>query len=266
MGTIKYLANGQEVSVVQKLKDGYLVACLYGAGEDDYRDDDNVRIVAEVFDAPLTAKFDERISDLRQNIATLEALRESLNKEISVITAREKSRLAKFDQHEQLKQLEDFIDGRLTHFAELPNWGAPKVLTLEDIRDRDYPRKDIKLLTLFGRTNGRLDWKINQYYDGSGSWTTVVPCTSYDDAHSAIKNHILERAADIQYGPREDVIKAAAAFGVALDPEYVAAFKANQEADYRKTIETKEREITQARDAIAALDALTAPTGEAVRP
>lgn len=263
METIKYLANGQEVSVVQKLKDGYLVAYLY---EGDYRDDDNVRIVAEVFDAPLTAKFDGRIADLRQNIATLEASRDSLNKEISVISAQRKSRLAKFDQHEQLKQLEDFIDGRLTHFAELPNWGIPKVLTLEDIRDKDYPRKDIKLLTLFGRTNGRLDWKLNQYYDGSGSWTTVVPCTSYDNAHSAIKNHILERAADMQYGPREDVIKAAAAFGVALDPEYVAAFKTKQEAGHRKTIETKEREITQVRDAITALDSLTVPTAEGARP
>jgi len=55
------------------------------------------------------------------------------------------------------------------------------------IRDRDRYDKGFKLITLFGKDKNDLQWKINQYKDGSGSWKNIWLCKTLDDAKECLK-------------------------------------------------------------------------------
>ena len=225
---IKYLATGQEVVVVQKLDGGYLVNCLYECGcDDDYEDHDSPRIVAEVFNAPPRAKFDTQIAQLKAKCEALEARHSSLAQQVRQSEEKEKSILATLKRVKCLARLEDFINGKITHYAVIPSWGMPHILAVTDTQ-AEYSRNKFKLLQLFGDTGGNLEWNLNRYADGSGGNQTVIPTTSYEEAEQAIRAHVAERALFTEDQPREDVIQAAQKFNVAIDPKYIAAFNAKQ--------------------------------------
>ncbi len=60
-------------------------------------------------------------------------------------------------------------------------------------------------MSLFGRSNGDLEWQLNKYFDGSGGNTTVFPCTSHEEAVEVARREILlkvdeMRSAEKWYG------------------------------------------------------------------
>jgi hypothetical protein len=40
----------------------------------------------------------------------------------------------------------------------------------------------MKLISVFGSSDGRLDYRISDYRDGSGGSTRIIPCRSYQEA------------------------------------------------------------------------------------
>jgi hypothetical protein len=135
----------------------------------------------------------------------------------------------KFKRWRALNRIEDFIDKKITHLAVF-GYGAPKVATFDEaMRDFEYGRfsNDIKLLCLFGKSNGDLEWRVNQYYDGSGSWKEVIPCQSEAEALTAVKEHTEK--------PRGDVMQWAFEFGVPVSQEYAGAVREQR----RKALEAE---------------------------
>lgn len=47
--------------------------------------------------------------------------------------------------------------------------------------------KELKLVTLFGDTKGNLEFRINQYMDGSGSYCECYPCLSREEADQTVQ-------------------------------------------------------------------------------
>ncbi|MBE3122227.1 MAG: hypothetical protein IMZ58_08495 [Thermoplasmata archaeon] len=185
---IKYLFNGQAVNVCEKVESGFLVQDVYDA-DDETMVDERIYLVDIVYDNAPTVKMDERIAELDKKIENLEQRRSELNRQIVEINKTEKTRIDKYKKYEQLKNLDAFIDGKITHLLmtdyriEIIEWGSKESKC-------DYDHKDLKLCVLFGCSNGNLEWRINAYHDGSGSYKTFVPCCSYEEAVQKAQEYV----------------------------------------------------------------------------
>lgn len=257
----RYLPDGRQVNVINKLDEGYL--CEYVYSHEDWEDDlhpyrdSGVFIVPEVYETAPTAVYDSRVLELRATIERLENQESELRERISEIETTERTRFARFERYKALRQLEDFIAGRITHYVEVPTWGVPRVVEFEQTKNPDgsYQTHDAyRLLTLFGRTNGDLAWKLNRYTDGSGSNTDVIPCTSLDDAQKVAREQIAERARDSADRPREDVINAAKQFNMSLPEAYLQKFRETRREQLHKQISEASAKVSQMQTDLAQLD------------
>jgi len=103
------------------------------------------------------------------------------------------TKLAKVYDDNVFDTIKKFLNGDIKYLVykdysgcRIEEWGA--INQTDDI----YDIKTIKLLSLFGRTDGNLDWKIGQYSDGSGSGYYVIPCSSYEQAVIELDKLILD--------------------------------------------------------------------------
>lgn len=84
---------------------------------------------------------------------------------------------------EHLQVLEDFVAGKITHVLEIGH-SSCKIVDFHETNSCGNDRRveNIKLLTLFGRSDGTLIWRRNHYSDFSGSNCDIVPAYGLDDA------------------------------------------------------------------------------------
>jgi hypothetical protein len=194
--TTKYTVNGQEVEVIQQLNDGtYLIEPMLEYEVEDFGGEVYWRsysgrpyVVDAVFDKPPLEKYHKDIDELA---TTNLNLREELSKIRADITIAKQELAAttkELSTCDQYSQLISFINNEITHVVDISGYGDSfvNILTFKEaFEDNDgyNNRRGLKLLTLYGDTNGDLQWKINQYRDGSGSSNrTIIPFTSYDSA------------------------------------------------------------------------------------
>jgi hypothetical protein len=208
MSEIAYLPDGEAVEVVERTSSGVIVRRILGNDEDEWRGDPEV--VPQVFGAPLTERKASVIQELE---AREEKLRERISELQRQVREREdaEKRLLRLANHSQaIARLDDLISGRTTHYlireayypmklVEAVNGGIPYV-------ENDYGRTKIdgtKLLVLFGKSGGDLQWMVNQYRDHSGSsWTEVEPFTSREAALSRMQEIVnaYESEKDYKWG------------------------------------------------------------------
>ena len=231
MEDIKYLLNGQEVVVVEKTEAGYLFKHIFNDDDDEegYIDGD-ICFAVRVYDTPPAEKQSELIVNLRKIIEELRNTKSELQRQITEIQEQEKTRLKRYAQYEQLRHLDDFLNARITHYAILEY--DPKIIEFKDTKC-EYNVKDLKLLTLFGGSDGNLNWKLNRYSDGSGGSQTVMPCLSYQNALDEIQKYIDDR---IDKNPSGDLIKSAEKYGLKVKPEYKQAYIDQQKESLNKNI------------------------------
>jgi len=128
--------------------------------------------------------------EVAEQVAKLAEVKEQLREAMRDVANQESERTRRLEALKDLPALariEDFLAGRITHFAVRNSYSTKvEVLDFEAFargtEDGGRRAQDLKLLTLFGRSNGDIAWKLNQYYDGSGSWIECHPCCSEDEA------------------------------------------------------------------------------------
>jgi hypothetical protein len=252
----KYLRDGRTVDLVMKVTDSetknvkYLVSNVseyYDPNYDsdiEFSDENAMYFVDSVFDNPPKQLKNEEIIKLEEKIESLNNQKKEIENNIRVLTENEKQISKKFEKYSQLKYLLDFIDGKVSHYA-IKHWSDIEIVDFKDEKC-DYDKKELKLLTLFGGSNGNLLWKINQYSDGSGSFhDTVVPCISYEDAVKECQKFLDEETVKgITYGA-ENYIKSAKKYGLKLPEGYVDQYKQSQRKSKEDAIQSKEKEIQE---------------------
>lgn len=239
----KYLVNGEEVEVIQKLKRGFLVAYIMENDESEYVDKGNLFVAEVLFNATPTTKQDTIISELKNEIVQLQEDKVKLMDSITSVEAENAERLKKYKQYKQLENIDDFLNGKITHYVCL-SWNL-KIVCRED-DTCEYDKGNTKLLTLFGKSNGGLQWRLNDYSDGSGSNEHVVPCTSYEEALTIMQSHIKHRT-ETDGQPDKRVIKAAEIYDLEIDGEYVDMYKAIMLKAHEEDIQTKKADIRTTR-------------------
>lgn len=196
-----YLKDGRECELVCEIPDGagFVVSVYQHDSEtgDAYLNGTH-KIVKAVFEKPPIDRIAQEYSDLEKQLRTKRSELHEVNRELSKAENERKRLLDKLKQVPGLQRLEDWIDGKVTHFVTV-DYGRVTVVPKaemscgEDSGRRSYIPKRIKLITLFGESDGTLVWNANQYRDGSGSHSTeCYLCCSEEEARE-VAGQIIER-------------------------------------------------------------------------
>lgn len=226
-GETVYSEHGERAEYVTASGDGHIVRPIVESYDDEFGEGyDHVCdpvVWRHVFAQEPVAKFSEELKALHEQIATAKAEREQMRSEEYAL---QRARTEKLKRFAILDNLEAFIDGKITHYVTREGFGPPAIIPIEQALtgDSDRHRGVLRLLTLGGcLKTGGINWQLNQYSDGSGSKTGVIPCTSYEQAAETVKQEVVKH-----FGPgsrpdhekRQEWIDAAERYGIAVPDEY----------------------------------------------
>lgn len=256
---IKYTSEGKKVYVIGELnaKETIVQEIFVGAGGKESASGPHF-IATVLHNAPLVSWYDKHIADLKRRHADLEKFvkeqRSKVSREARLAEARVKAlkQVASASCKEALTTLEDFVAGRITHVLRNVEYGECRIAEFNsESTSPDYP-DDIKLLSLFGRSDGTLQWKIHDYYDCSGGARTIIPARGLEEARKLARDHFACAVADWQTKKRprppipesyKDIDGSVLKMDV---PEDVAAYWSEQrEADRARKIAELKRELTK---------------------
>lgn len=184
-GDTVYNIHGQQGAYIASYGGAHLVAPEY---EDHYSEPTwgSPEEWREVFEKPPTARLETKIDELDKLITEKRETLSQINKELEETSRKCKAQLSKLTQHQALKRIEDYLDGKFTHFLYVGS-GVNLVSEEDALKSSDSYDRDMKLLTLYGSTKGDLQWRINRYSDGSGGNTDVFPCESEAEAIEIVR-------------------------------------------------------------------------------
>jgi len=134
------------------------------------------------------------------------------------------------------KRLLDFVAGNIKYVAFIDRYEVlPLDKSIEAI-DNWHGRKfdGIKLLALFGRTDGDLEFRINVYYDGSGGYCVAHPCSTIEEGRKLVQANINRLAEENKHVDIKKVIE----LGYTLPVEYLMAI-------YKKADEGRAKELEE---------------------
>ena len=208
MSETKYTTDGKKVLIVGKLNNTEtIVQEIFVATNGQEIPSGENFVVKSLHDAPVESWKEKKLRELE---ATYEKESKSWDEKIRTQRKRcgdvvQKAKLKAdalfrfFDNksnHEQLETLKSFMVGEITHF--FINEYDPKIGTWDDEMYSEEYRggvvENIKLVSMYGNSNGDLEYKICEYRDGSGSKKDVIPCKSYEEALEYAQKDFNEKA------------------------------------------------------------------------
>jgi len=199
-----YTADGAKVRLEAITTTGQFVVAKLLRYEDHYdsfyEDFGPAEVVDKLFEKPPVEVIDAEIAEKRAELAELEKRHNKVFVEINTVESTAKARLDKFKKFAGLELLEDFIDKKITHVVSASDEDSLdfKIVSFEEaIKSNERYSTDLRLVTLFGRSNGDLQWRVDQYYDGSGgSRQCIWPCRDEQHANDTIIAIISDRLAE----------------------------------------------------------------------
>jgi hypothetical protein len=243
---MQYLDDGRGIYVFEQLDNGqYLIAEAlfdideYGMEDPRYYPSSSLHVVDKVYDIPPKIKYFDEIAKLTKSIDALIKQKVDIEESISNLKEKEKYTLDKLKNFDKLQYLLDFIDGKITHYVFV-HWSEIEIVEYKDSKS-EYGH-DMRLLSLFGSTKGDIKWKINQYSDGSGANTEVIPCLSYEMALSEAQKHIDKTISEGKY-PSLSIINSAIKYGLTIPDWYIEKYREQWNTDNDNSIEKLESQI-----------------------
>ena len=194
-GQRAYTASGREVTFFARSDRGdYVVQTYYEVTINDHYQtteevDGDLITVREIFKKPPTEKLHAEVRQLSDEVTELRRELNDARDRLRTTKRVEETFLAdqaaRLEKHDAIAHVLDFVEGEITHFT-LYDYGRVSVISKEDaLKDtsaRGWSDGNTKLLTLYVKSSGDLQWRINQYRDGSGKNTDAWPFTSLEGA------------------------------------------------------------------------------------
>jgi hypothetical protein len=215
-GKLVYTEDGCKAEYLGKVENGHVIN-VYGESYDHYGERYEEPMGLQVVSRVFATALEKRSRELSEETRAAQKERLDLAKKLAHLPA--------------LRHLDDFIEKRITHV--LFGGADYKILPIDQAFAENgvYSRKGQKLLTLYGDVGGNLQWRLNQYSDGSGWTEDVTPCLSLEEAEATRMANILADL-DIAMGDYADgrkyritvTVKAADLYGVEVSPEQREAF------------------------------------------
>lgn len=263
MGTTKRFKKGQRcytpeglaVEYVGPAPGGHLALIVYvDDGGAEWPEDDTPRFFRALNAKPRTQALAKEVQELGEEIARRRAELDGIESKIVECENINRAMQKRFKQHAALKRIDDWIEGRMTHFVTVGEYGRVEVwerdALLRDGQDR-HDRSEIRLVCLFGRSNGDLQWGVNRYRDGSGQWTDCTPCGSEEEAKriaaQAVRN--FWESSDNEYR-RINATQSALKMGLEVPAERIKEMRDREISDAEKTVREATERLANAQAAL----------------
>ena len=251
-GEFVFAANGRKCLYVAPSASGHCVKFgVYTDEEEEHFYE--LSEVDQVFAHAPTSIYDEAVQNKLTLLKELTDQCQELRKTIRDEEKAFEKRRTTFNRYSALSHLEDFLDGKLTHAVKRSH-GSITVETFDEaFKSKDSYERDIKLLSLFGRSKGDLSWRVNQYYDGSGSsWTEIIPCVSLEEAQEKAIALFNQDCEDVRSGKENDywlsnLASSAPKIGTTLPPDLCERWKAKILESSKNSVEAVERQLADAK-------------------
>ena len=195
----KYTKDGRKVAIIGKLNSTETIVqevCVKEDGSEIPAGDQFV-ITGPLLDEPAETWHDKRLRELEKATRTADAktdeclarMRQTQRRvELHIKSLLSLERKA---APEQLQTMLDFTSGAIKYAVEIGGHGLPTIRPFDDMLERrgEFNHNlSLRLVSLFGKTDGALDWKINSYQDGSGTYRTFIPAKSLEEAIDAAQS------------------------------------------------------------------------------
>lgn len=211
----------------------------------------------EFFLSPPREVIDKEIVALQTKADTLRAEVQKLTREHSEtkrgVEKDLEARKVLLARHDQLKHLDDFITKGVACYVRDDEYGEVTIMDFKDTTCEYSSRNTFRLLSLFGGSNGQLNWKLNRYSDGSGSYVDCIPCASKEDALVAIAE-LLNRRWEIWRKEGKGSISAyaqvARQHGIPIPEDVLAQIAKNAAEEKRENLERAEKAFADAQAAL----------------
>jgi len=266
MAENKYTKDGKKVAVIGKLNnEEWIVQEIFVADGKEFPAGENFT-TKTLLDKPAETYYERRQKEFKQRIERIEGEIRTAEKKCQIVERKATTgRLINYATEkyadidlEQLDTLFAFMAGQITHVV-LENYSDYIIESLVDAVEAvdSYNGRissdGLRLVSLFGcRESGerdksdrsfRLDWKINQYRDGSGSWHTIYPCKSYGDAVAKLDELISQKE-----NATEHLIATKEKYGLANPTkEKIKAYRQRVIEDKKQSVEKMENAAKKAR-------------------
>lgn len=198
MTDIKYTSDGKKVLVVGKLNaEQTIVQEIFVSAGQEFPSGENF-VVKSLHDKPSESWKEKSLRELEERYpiqkAKLERELEEHARRLRLAMEKAKAKadcLMKFAANSddgQLDTLKRFMAGEITHL--FVGGYSPQIV---DFNDSSEPFdtenwsgrvkvNGMKLVSLMGRSDGSLSYRLSHYSDGSGGGKEIFPATSYEEA------------------------------------------------------------------------------------
>tara|TARA_Y100000114_G_C11697420_1_gene296707 strand:- start:63 stop:863 length:801 start_codon:yes stop_codon:yes gene_type:complete len=162
---------------------------------------DKLTPVSRVFKSAPMESHDKRVSEAMDRLQSIREEERAVRASVLDLRKQEKIALDAAAKFPEIQMALDFLEGRITHVV-IEDYGSVRVVPLSEALTQyedggwgSRRENGLKLLCLFGHEKGKKPrWAINRYFDGSGSYITVDPFRSEEEARAE-----MQRRADAEF-------------------------------------------------------------------
>jgi hypothetical protein len=266
---MKYLADGRKVIVIGQLNNiETIVQEIFINDAGDEIPSGERFVVKSLHDSPViswqakeVARLDKWLQEIKDGIEKAKREeKEALNqlKAIKSLLAKSKGLEAAFTP-EHVERIAAFMTGQIEYLLVESYEIKPPVKMIDKIiqwdsgwgrSERSY--EDIKLISVLGKSNCELGYKIHKYSDGSGSSDTVYPCLSLDEAKEKIK----ERALSLIEVDRlsEKDFEVCKSMGIEFDEDALNKYNAHRAIKIAESKKCLLKDLAKLQESLAALE------------
>lgn len=251
-----YTPEGMSVEYVGAAPGGHLAVSVYVDGDDQkWPEDDTPKFHRVLYAKPRTQALAAEVQELSETIKLRREELDGIERKIAECENIRRAMNKRFKQHAALKRIDDWIEGRMTHFVTVGEYGGVAIwerdALLRDGQDR-HDRSEIRLVCLFGRSNGDLQWGINRYRDGSGQWTDCFPCASEEEAKEIAAQSVRKFWESGNEYRRMAATQSAQKMGLEVPAERIKEMRDREIADAQKTVKEAEERLANAQKTLRA--------------
>lgn len=200
----KYLSDGRKVAIVGQLNSTeWIVQEIFVTNNGDEIPSGERFTTKSLHDKRLESWANRQIKKDEEHLRRLKTEEGKIYDEIEKLKkiksfysdlSESISHIAKKYSNDSLETLFLFMEGRI-NYCVTTEWDIEIFKIKDFISYSDYGRTDgIKLLSIFGNTEGDMSWRINQYRDGSGSWREVRFFEKHEDAKKFAAIEVIKKA------------------------------------------------------------------------
>lgn len=220
---VKYLSDGRKVAVVGKLNNQETIVqeIFYTESGDEVPSGERF-VVKSLHDEPVISYQEKREKEIQANVENWKRKLNKIHNDVQIAEAELKG------MHELVRQanrlldnvgaydfdlLIKFISGSIewvvidAYRVEAPVKFKDAMIYHDSYNGDKRKFEGIKLLSVFGRTNGDIEFNIYRYSDGSGSETEIHPFETYEQAVEYIKQSQITKIRESKHYSESDYKK-----------------------------------------------------------